>query len=44
MVLAVSRRLVARVAFDQTIQTWLRLHVEAFAEHGGVPRTIVLDI
>jgi hypothetical protein len=43
MVLGHSRRMVARVCFDQTLQTWLRLHVEAFAELGGVPHTIVPD-
>jgi Mu transposase, C-terminal domain len=43
MVLCYSRRMVARVSFDQTIATWLRLHVEAFAELGGVPATIVPD-
>src|SRR5215468_9966102 len=43
MVLAFSRRLVTRVVFDQKIETWLRVHVEAFAELGGAPRTIVPD-
>lgn len=43
MVLAYSRRIVVRVCFDQKIETWLRVHVEAFAELGGVPRTIVPD-
>ena len=43
MVLAYSRRMVVRVCFDQKIETWLRVHVEAFAELGGVPRTIVPD-
>jgi transposase len=43
MVLAFSRRVVARVVFDQKIETWLRMHIEAFAELGGVPRTIVPD-
>jgi transposase len=32
LVLAFSRRLVARIVFDQKIETWLRVHVEAFAE------------
>lgn len=43
MVLAFSRRLVARICFDQTIHTWLRLHVEAFAELGAAPRAVVPD-
>lgn len=29
--------------FDQKIQTWLRLHVEAFEELGAVPRVLVPD-
>lgn len=29
--------------FDQTVETWLRLHQHAFAFFGGVPRRIVLD-
>lgn len=43
MVLAWSRHMVVRVVFDQKIQTWLQLHVEAFAELGGVPETVVPD-
>jgi transposase len=43
MVLAFSRRMVARIVFDQKIETWLRVHVEAFAELGGAPATIVPD-
>jgi transposase len=43
MVLGHSRRMVARLCFDQTLKTWLRLHVEAFAELGGVPHTLVPD-
>jgi transposase len=43
MVLAYSRRMVTRVCFDQKIETWLRVHVEAFGELGAVPRTIVPD-
>jgi hypothetical protein len=43
MVLAYSRHMVVRVAFDQKIETWLGLHVEAFAELGGVPETVVPD-
>jgi hypothetical protein len=43
MVLGFSRHQVVRVVFDQRIETWLQLHVEAFAELGGVPRTVVPD-
>jgi transposase len=43
MVLAFSRRQVTRIVFDQKIETWLRVHIEAFAELGGAPRTIVPD-
>lgn len=43
MVLAFSRRMVVRIVFDQKIETWLRLHVEAFAELGGVVGTMVPD-
>jgi transposase len=43
LVLGYSRQLVARLVFDQRIETWLQLHVEAFAELGGVVRTVVPD-
>jgi transposase len=43
MVLGFSRKIVARIVFDQKIETWVRLHVEAFEELGGVPETIVPD-
>lgn len=43
MVLGFSRHMVVRVVFDQRIETWLQLHVEAFAELGGVPQTVVPD-
>jgi len=43
LVLAFSRRMVARIVFDQKIETWLLLHVEAFAELGGVVGTVVPD-
>jgi hypothetical protein len=43
LVLGYSRHMVARLVFDQRTETWLRLHVEAFAELGGVPRTLVPD-
>lgn len=43
MVLGYSRHMVARLVFDQKIETWLRLHREAFEELGGVPAVIVPD-
>lgn len=43
MVLGYSRHMVVRVVFDQRIETWLQLHVEAFAELGGVVETVVPD-
>lgn len=43
MVLGYSRRMVVRICFDQKIETWLRVHVEAFTELGGAPATIVPD-
>lgn len=42
-VLGYSRHMVVRIVFDQKIETWLRVHVEAFEELGGVPRVIVPD-
>lgn len=43
LVLAFSRRAVMRIVFDQKIETWLRLHIEAFTELGGVVATVVPD-
>lgn len=43
MVLGYSRHMFARIVFDQTVATWLRLHAEAFAELGGVVETVVPD-
>ncbi|MCP5068427.1 MAG: IS21 family transposase [bacterium] len=43
MVLGYSRHMVARVVFDQKVDTWLPLHVEAFEELGMVPKTLVPD-
>jgi transposase len=43
MVLGYSRHMVVRVVFDQKVETWLRLHVEAFTELGGVVETVVPD-
>ncbi len=43
MVLAYSRHQFVRIVFDQKVETWLRLHVEAFTEWGGVPAVVVPD-
>lgn len=43
LVLAHSRYLVADVVFEQSLPTWLRLHVEAFEQLGGVVQTVVPD-
>jgi transposase len=43
MVLSWSRATFARFTFDQTLESFLRCHVEAFARFGGVPRTILYD-
>lgn len=43
MVLGYSRHQYARICFDQKVETWLRLHVEAFEYFGGVPEVVVPD-
>jgi hypothetical protein len=43
MVLGHSRHMFVRLVFDQKVETWLSLHVEAFAELGGVVQTVVPD-
>jgi transposase len=43
MVLGYSRHMFATVVFDQTTETWLRVHVEAFEELGGVVEVVVPD-
>lgn len=43
LVLAFSRHMFCRIVFDQSAETWQRLHVEAFKALGGVPTTIVPD-
>ena len=43
MVLGCSRHMYCKVVFDQSTETWLGLHVEAFAFFGGVPKVIVPD-
>ena len=43
MVLSYSRHQFARVCFDQKVETWLRLHIEAFEHFRGVPAVVVPD-
>jgi transposase InsO family protein len=43
MVLSHSRFAFARVVFDQSIETWLDLHRQAFEAFGGVPQVVVPD-
>ncbi len=43
LVLSWSRACYARFALDQTLESFLRGHVEAFAALQGVPRTILYD-
>jgi transposase len=43
MVLSWSRAVFARFALDQTMESFMRGHVEAFAAFRGVPRTILYD-
>lgn len=43
LVLSWSRALFARFALDQTLESFVRGHVEAFHALGGVPRSILYD-
>jgi transposase len=43
MVLAYSRMIFLRFFLDQTLESFLRGHVEAFASFGGVPRVALYD-
>jgi len=43
LVLSWSRAVYARFALDQTLESFLGGHVEAFAALGGVPRTLLYD-
>ena len=43
LVLSWSRACYARFALDQTLESFLRGHVEAFTALGGVPRTLLYD-
>jgi len=43
MTLGCSRHMYVDLVFDQSTETWQRLHADAFAFFGGVPRVIVPD-
>lgn len=43
MTLAYSRHQYVEFVFDQSVETWLRLHQHAFEYFGGVPRKVVID-
>lgn len=43
LVLSWSRAVYARFAVDQTMESFLRGHVEAFRAMGGVPRSVLYD-
>jgi transposase len=43
MLLSWCRHMYAELVFDQKVETWLRLHRNAFAFFGGVPGRIVID-
>jgi transposase len=43
MTLSWSRHQYAEFVFDQKIETWLRLHRNAFTFFGGVPERVVID-
>lgn len=43
MTLAFSRHQYVEFVFDQSIATWIRLHVNAFAFFGGAPARVVCD-
>jgi transposase len=43
LVLSWSRATFARFTLDQTLESFLRCHVEAFGTFGGAPRTILYD-
>lgn len=43
MTLSWSRHQYVEFVFDQKLTTWLRLHRNAFAFFGGVPRRVVID-
>lgn len=43
MSLSYSRYMYAAITFDQSVQTFIRCHTEAFHYFGGVPQTVKID-
>jgi transposase len=43
MTLSFSRHQYAEIVFDQKVETWIRLHVNAFEYFSGVVKRVVLD-
>ena len=43
MTLSWSRHQYVELVFDQSVETWLKLHINGFAYFSGVPQRIVLD-
>jgi transposase len=43
MTLGHSRATYAEFVFDQKVETWVRIHINAFEHFGGVPRVVVPD-
>ena len=43
MILGYSRHVYCEIVFDQKIDTWLSLHINAFEWFGGVPEVVVPD-
>lgn len=43
MTLSWSRHQYAEFVFNQKVETWLRLHRNAFAFFGGIPKRVVMD-
>lgn len=43
MTLGFSRRSFCELVFDQKVETWVRLHIQAFEYFGAVPRVMVPD-
>ena len=43
MTLSWSRHQYVEFVYDQTVETWLRCHINALAYFGGVPKRLVID-
>jgi transposase len=43
MVLGYSRHMYVEYVFDQSAETWIRVHINAFQDLGGVPAEVVPD-